>query len=313
MELLNETYCTEKCKICVFMAINENTLTYLCVLYIIGSVLATIENTFTLIFFCQRQQTKKMSSKIMASLALSDLLVGLVAFPLHIYQLVNGFNAEMCHIDEARRFTMIVLIGSSAYTICLISYDRYIMMKNWTRYHEVMTTTKVKVLISLTWLIPIIVSMLEFVNIQVYHFFLVLCTALPYCLLPIFYYKIVNIVKKSQQELNTLSSQSNQVTQTQTKVTRRVKVLIVVYLIFMTPGIAWFFLSLLKLVFKLNIERFYIDSGLIQSVIALYNSCANPVIYVWMDPKFQAFLRNVFKKSNSREKTAFRTPIQMKT
>ena len=113
------------------------------------SVLAIVENGFILLFIWKMGRKMTSSVKILSSLAVSDLLVGVVLSPVTSWQVLNHTSLSNCNAEYVRRYFSILLIGSSVLTLGLVAFDRYISLTKLTNYNRYMNNRK---LISLLFL-----------------------------------------------------------------------------------------------------------------------------------------------------------------
>ena len=65
--------------------------------------------------------------RILTSLAVADMLTGLVVAPLHVVQYVQGSHLTYKYnIDNIRRTVSVCLLGASIFSIGFIAYDRFV-------------------------------------------------------------------------------------------------------------------------------------------------------------------------------------------
>nr|XP_054754263.1 adenosine receptor A2a-like [Lytechinus pictus] len=89
---------------------------------------------------------------ILASLALSDLCIGLIATPLELYSRVVQDDIT-CSVAKSGYFTawLYVLVYVSIVHIVLITVDRLIALKRPLRYVALVTTKRVCIVIAVVW------------------------------------------------------------------------------------------------------------------------------------------------------------------
>ena len=120
------------------------------VMFISVSVFASVTNGFVL--FVLRKPSRKVttSTKILTSLAVSDLFVGMILSPLTSWQVLST-SLNDCRMEYTRHYLVLLLTGSSVLTLGLISFDRYILLK-LSNYSKYMTRRKlIAFLLLLGW------------------------------------------------------------------------------------------------------------------------------------------------------------------
>ena len=293
----------------------DSTSQYIyCVLFILGGLVACIENTLVLLIINKPIHRANKSHIFYASLAVSDMLVGYVAFPLHAIQSMVGQHQNMCAVDEARRFFLVTLVGSSSLAVGFIAYDRYTRITKLNNYNQSMTKRKVYVLIALTWFIPILFTNVKYVNMKLYWASLVFIIAIPLVMLMICHYVIIRVMRRSIRDVsahvkgNQQPSSVGYVVKMQSenqerKVTRKVTTLIMCYIASNLPCAAWFCFTILMLTLRLNVLSSQISMHwyTLSTLISLFNSCINPIVYIAMDPKLKKTFLKTFTSVDKRK------------
>ena len=124
------------------------------------SILAIVENGFILFFIWKPDRKIPFSIKILSSLAVSDLLVGMVLSPVTSWQVLNHTSLNNCNADYVRRYFTVLLVGSSVLTLVLVAFNRYISLTKLTNYNRYMSNRKLIVLITFAWLVPALTPIL---------------------------------------------------------------------------------------------------------------------------------------------------------
>ncbi|XP_028519718.1 octopamine receptor-like [Exaiptasia diaphana] len=96
---------------------------------------------------------------LVASLAVSDLLVGSISLPFRIHQTIH--NTKWCLSVGACRFWIcadLFCCCASVGNLSLISIDRFLATKYPMNYHEILSKKTQVIMISIVWLYAIIVA-----------------------------------------------------------------------------------------------------------------------------------------------------------
>ncbi|XP_078364422.1 LOW QUALITY PROTEIN: melanocyte-stimulating hormone receptor-like [Oculina patagonica] len=110
------------------------------------------------IFMIYKKKTlRTITNMFLTSLALSDLMSGLVGIPLLVICLVRGIIKVCVSSTVFIRFTAI----SSVCHVLLIACDRYIFIIHYMKYHALVTKRRAFVSIITAWLFSLIASLIQ--------------------------------------------------------------------------------------------------------------------------------------------------------
>ena len=102
---------------------------------------------------------QKNSNILLASMAVADLLVGAVSMPLttalDILLLRKKLSLTICKIAGANQIVLYSAVSSSLYHLTFIAWDRYIAIKRWRSYKNVVTKTRLKICAVIAWLFAV--------------------------------------------------------------------------------------------------------------------------------------------------------------
>lgn len=118
--------------------------------FVVISVIATTGNGFVLFIIWRPGHNLTSSTKILTSLAVSDLFVGIILSPLTCFQELNEVSLNNCKIDYIWRYLFFFFCNTSGLTLAVISYGRYILLTKLTNYNKFMTKRKLIVLLIIT-------------------------------------------------------------------------------------------------------------------------------------------------------------------
>ncbi|XP_066921573.1 beta-1 adrenergic receptor-like [Clytia hemisphaerica] len=303
-------------------------------LFTIFAIVAAVGNIIALyiLWTTSRQITK--SNKILVSLAVSDMLTGLVGFPISTYEMVSD-HIESCDLDNIRSMVSLILTGSSNLTLALISFDRWLLMCKYTRYNTLMNNKILPVLIVICWVYPGITISLRYVeNIYPYLASLVFIFYGPILFIIVFYFLLVREIYRSEKKLNLhgrrhILGQSNKVSnlpapvstlsvpdtanklaarqakrsqRRHLKTARAVAWLLGIYCICMAPFNLWLIFSILNPTFSI-IQREPLQHWYVFGIsVAGLNSCLNPFVYLSKQPDARKRLRTILKLDKNKPK-----------
>ena len=121
----------------------------------IASPFTVLLNLIIIVAVWRRRALQKNSN----ILAVADLLVGAVSMPLttalDILLLRKKLSLTICKIAGANQIVLYSAVSSSLYHLTFIAWDRYIAIKRWRSYKNVVTKTRLKICAVIAWLFAV--------------------------------------------------------------------------------------------------------------------------------------------------------------
>ena len=283
------------------------------IMFIVISVMATAGNGFALFILWRPGHKLTSSTKILTSLAVSDLLVGIILSPFTCFQVLNEVSLNNCKIDYIRRYLFFFFCNTSGLTLAVISYDRYMLLTKLTNYNKFMTKRKLVVLLVVAWMIPAILPVLQIKIFGRYVYLLIFITCFTGVLIFVIvsYFCILQVVRQTERQLQTFDlkladgESINKARKTKdlkernisgcrqgrerkyVALSKSVLILILCFLLCYCPIVIWTVLSLLNSKYdfadKKSIQICYIIAGFTVQ----FKSCINPFIYFMKNPEFR--------------------------
>uniref|UniRef100_A0A8C7RLH9 G-protein coupled receptors family 1 profile domain-containing protein n=1 Tax=Oncorhynchus mykiss TaxID=8022 RepID=A0A8C7RLH9_ONCMY len=270
-------------------------------LYIIFSLISAVTvflNLLVIISISHFKQLHTPTNLLILSLAVSDLLVGLIVIPVMTVAIMEPcwcFGKYFC----AFQFYITFLCTSlSLGNLVLISIDRYVAVCDPLLYHSKITTTRMMCCISVTWCCCIIydaVIIQNFVNVQVPSrclkecfivegiisvkiIYIVITMVVPCSIIITLYMKIFVVARSQARKVFSKEAVSvSCVNKSERKAAKTLSIVVFNYFICWIPFLFSFFLY------------FLIDMFLSYFLIFLpiVNSLINPIIYAFFYPWFK--------------------------
>ena len=248
-----------------------------CVLNVPLMLISVIGNTLVLAAISMNPSLRSPSTILLCSLAVSDLLVGLVVQPTYIaaYLLKNiSLHTAMATIGLAA-------CGVSLTTMTAIAVDRFLALHHHMRYPNLMTTSRAMSLSAILWIIAILLSILTIFEGRAYAVTSALGTAICLLTCSFCYVKIYRIVRQhqlqiqlQQQAVASIDTENYRNIQQSGKSAKNTFIYFLVMILCYIPS----FIHMLILF--ISPKQWIIELTLAET-LAFMNSSINPFLYCW--------------------------------
>ena len=242
-----------------------------------------------------------------ASLAMSDMLVGFPTIPMYITYYVKGdVLINFKYLCLSRYAFVVASMSGSIISLTFMSFDRYIAIVYPLHYPTIMTKHRVQFMLLGLWTYGVVFSVMPFVGVNVWQsgmpcqffdvlpkwytfltvpFVMAVCLILSLCM----YVVVFRIAKKHQKRrksrLNANSAKKHDNPRQMQKDTLIAKVMAFVLLLFVIFWLPFLATSLLKYL-PFSQDMFEIAKNFALT-LAMTNSMCNPVIYCWLKEDFR--------------------------
>lgn len=248
------------------------------ILNLLTCPLTVLLNTLVIIAVKTKPRLQNMHNLILASMAGTDMAVGIVAQPVLIAREISrqtgGSISMYCNLSTTMLITTSFLSLTSLFHLAIISVERLIAMKYSLRYNDVVTKRRLTVAIALCWLFAAINVAIRLTVARITAFFVIIIT-------PVIFYCHVSVYFVCRRHLHKIKSEQNS-SEATTK--------------FLEDQKAWkttsiilgsLLLSFLPQALRAILAQRQFSIPLLNSVEPLTFSCVmlnsilNPVIYCW--------------------------------
>ena len=236
---------------------------------------------------------------LLACLALTDLMAGLVAQPLHITKtilLIQGKDFhEFCDIDLAFSVSNAFLVLATSCHLVLISGERYLAIKHTFTHATVVTKARLIVSSAVAWMVAALFFL-------VVSYLTVIFFACPAILISTIVVLQILVYKEARRHEKQILSQQVSV-EARAKFKQEKKalkltsiILVTIFLCFLLPSTVFFFTwQLLGEKLSPDIKTLIRHFGLL---LVMINSLLNPIIYTVRKEEFRvAFTELLLRKS----------------
>lgn len=264
---------------------------YFVITFCILSILASLGNTIVLYLFIRYKRLRTSTNRFLVSLAIGDLLLGVVLAPVSIAQLLIPPYRQNCAVNILGNF-LTTLMAISGVTLGCIAYDRYLHVKSTEMYRQKMTRCKLNLMIILPWFTPLILLITKMFDAIVNTVTVLVLMTSVYTVLLYSYSKLMVLVKNRIRR-GDISIDSIQVRNR--NITNCIGWIVLVAIICTVPVFLNRVCLLIYLTSKKSWTVYENWQPLIFAVSHTFfvlNSCINPILYFWKHAGF----RNRFKK-----------------
>ena len=240
-------------------------------------VIAVLGNTLVLAAILRTPSLRSPSLMLLCSLAVSDLIVGLVVQPVYFAYL----QTEKDFLYQPLLVMAYSACCVSLYAITAISVDRLLALHYHMRYPSLITTHRAMKTSAILWLICFLLSLFSFWNKSFY--FTAVAVNIVGCILitTVCYIKIFRIVRQHQfqihsqkQAVKTLNTENIQNIQRKRLYAINTFIYYIVMIICYVPA----FVGISILIIS---PKSWTWSWMIAETVAFMNSSINPILYCW--------------------------------
>ena len=255
------------------------------VINVIFSFTATLGNSAILITIWKTSSLHSAATIFLASLAVSDLAVGLVAQPLFIANVLS--EVDIVHLA-------IIILGpsltlASFFTITAIAVDRLLALQLHLRYETVVTQFRVTMAVILIWVSAAIFASTKHWIESLPHIFIssIVITILVGNF--VVYLKIYLIVRRHQRQIQQQQSNNGNIFSVK-RVKKSAMNTFVVYISLLCCYAPYSLSVQMKFASVIISPYVYITSF----TLMLLNSSLNPLLYCWRDREIRAAMKQMF-------------------
>ena len=129
-------------------------------------------NAFTILAVKQRRELQKPSNIMLSSLAVTDLLVGVILMPanatidfLSLHQVSFEYS---CMLYGINHFFRPLLFTATMHHLTIIAWERYVAVKKWKDYKIIITNARVKKIAIGIWLSALFPTVATFTTTMIF-------------------------------------------------------------------------------------------------------------------------------------------------
>ena len=265
----------------------------LAAIILIASPITALLNALVIIAVKQRRELQKHSNIVLSSMAVADLLVGALSMPISaavdlsiVYEVyLEGF----CTLHSGNIALMGCFILSSLFHLTVIAWERYIAVTKWKDYRVIVTSSNLKKLAILAWMVAIIILLPLVVMLgigapfevqSIWYIMATLCMALSVIVIVCLYAMVYRQVRKRRTN-TTVQVTALVQAKLETKVAKTTGLLTAAVIFTLILGSV---LTVLGDILPALRERSTFRNA---DTLLQLNSMVNPLIYCYRDRRFR--------------------------
>ena len=277
-----------------------------CVFNVPLMLISIIGNALVLAAILRTPSLRSPSNVFLCSLALSDLLVGLVVQPVYI---VTSFNIVFhSSLMFTCQMTTVFACGVSLWAMTTVSVDRFLALHYHMRYPSLMTTKRAVYSSTGIWLLNIALSCVRVFNLEAYHLIIVVDVVICLLVSSFFYILIYRIVRQHQLQIhvqqqavqNSNAEHNLNIVQSKKSAINTFIYYICMFLCY-SPSLIFIMLNINTSSERLLVVRRIL--WILGSTVAYANSSINPLLFCWRICELRKavlkILRNIFLRQTA--------------
>ena len=268
-----------------------------CILNAPLMLLSIIGNALVLVAILKTPSIRSPSVIFLCSLAVSDLLVGLVAQPVYIAAEI----ARTVRYFQAADTVGFAGCGVSLATMTAITVDRFLALHYHLQYPNLMTTSRAIYTIITIWFIITLFSFSILWSRSIQYFLAAFCNTICLLVCLICFIKIHRIVRRHQLQIqlqqqaveNSIDTNNHHIRQS-TKSAKSIFIYFLVMILCYTPSFSVHIISAINISNSIILWTFPITA-------AFMNSSINPFLYCWRIPELRTAVFKTARLLSCRE------------
>ena len=269
------------------------------------SILTMTGNGFVIFIVYRKRQLRTKTNAFIVSLAVADFCVGMIAVPsLFLCEMASWCNPQG-RLSNGIAFIRGLFAHASVINLCSLVLDRYMAVAKPLKYLTFMKRRRVIQIISISWAIPVVSYLLEFILwlsmklnliISIFNWFYIILLEFPSCvILIVCLASMVRVVCNHYQAERTLARQlrfNHPVLLNKTQDRSAVKMMAIViglYLLYSAIAFRCSFVLIFNNPEPCN-DLYY------KIPIAVLNSAINPLAYAFFKRDIRKGLKSLLFK-----------------
>ncbi|XP_032222599.1 trace amine-associated receptor 7d [Nematostella vectensis] len=279
---------------------------------VLGLEILLIISTNTLVFLlvARYKELRRKSNYCLISLAMSDVLAGLVSLPLVIACSTTSHVSICTTMDLCQRFLSI----STIFHLVVATGERYVKIRNPLKYKYVATSSRILGVLVLVWLFSLFVSLIQLAWIDLpdsrsYDLtFTIVCLTLlaflPFAAIVGGYGHMIYIIKQESIARSLMMSQGGKPRKGMRRRENERKVLLVYLGMALSFALGWFPYFIITLLQDLGrVKQLTFWTSIFLLSLKFTTALVNPLLYTFFKADFQKAVRGFVRGDDLKPRT----------
>ena len=273
-------------------------------------LISVIGNALVLAALFRFLSIRSTSMIMICSLAVSDLLVGILCQPLFIADELTSLRSEDPMLHRIRAMAGFFVCGVSLGTMTLISVDRFMALHYHLRYSILVTKARVMYDLGTTWLAIFLWLTIYLWNKLLYHLTAGIFTAVCLIISTYSYIRIYRIVRQHQLQIHIQQQAVENSNIANDRHMMRVKKSAMNTFVFYIFMIICYFPNVVIMTLSGTAQQDWRAEWNFATTVVFMNSSINPVLYCWRLRELRTAIvriskRFLFKQTDENTITMF--------
>ncbi len=239
-------------------------------------LISIIGNTLVLAAILRTPSLHSPSIILLCSLAVSDLLVGLVVQPVYVAYLQTK-SGSLYRLLTVMAFS---ICGVSLFTMTAVGMDRFLALHYHMRYPNLMTTHRALYALATLWFICFLLSLISIWNTSVYFIFLAFNIAICIFISTVCYIRIFRIVRVHQIQIHAQQQASESYAENNQDMMRSKKTVINTFIYYIVMILCYTPTFIGVSIAVISPNR-WTEAWMLAETVSFMNSSINPFLYCW--------------------------------
>lgn len=269
------------------------------------AIFAVISNIVVLTTICKATELRIPANILLCSLALTDLLVGLVTQPLFVaWRMMLHYPSTICRselLHSLYEAFLYVCTGGSFLCLAYLSTDRFMAVSKPLHYRALVTTGKATRNMIIVWIAWIIFIVLRYTGIDEEKNGIITSIVAGILVIYLLAIQIALMVSIKRNSIHSLHSEESSATTAYKREKRSAVTIVYIFLallVFLLPAVVVQIVLGFTSANQSKTEMNFAISAI------LINSSANPLIYFWRSREMRKAARRIFIRAKPENGTS---------
>ena len=256
-----------------------------CVFNIFLTYTAFMLNIVTIYAIYKTSTMPNTLKTLLLSLACSDVAVGLFSQPLYTFFLINWLRLDIpgCNTQQVWTISARLFSAASFFGVVAVSVDRFLAVHLHLRYQELVSHTRVVVVVISIWVYNAFVSLIIlWVPFNAWNLIRIITVAFGFIITLVVYIRIYQTVRRHKNHIQSMQIRNEAQSEEIKNLTILIKSTVGIFYVYIVFLICYLSFIICMAVIQIYGSNITLKKLFLYSLTLVYlNSSLNPVIYCW--------------------------------